>query len=323
VSGIFISYRREDSAPYAGRLYDRLCAHFGGARVFMDVDDIPPGADFVAHIEATVGACDAMLAVIGKNWLTARNPDGQLRLSDPSDYVGLEISQALQRNILVIPTLVNGAAMPQARDLPRELRELAQRNAIVLDDHDFQRDTQPLIHTLETIPGLNRGLPLSDSTKTRQISTGWRKRWIAPLALLLATAGLWWHWNQGGDELPGGRSSGGVDAVTAAVAGRWEGDVTYGWGPTHAEEFFFQMEGQKLFGTASFLGFKRGIENGQIEGDRISFSVRYQEVLGATTTERMNRYTGRVSDNQIRFRIQDDKGSPPVEFVARKSEVAG
>ena len=92
MSGIFISYRREDSAAYAGRLYDRLSAHFGAEQVFMDVDDIPPGADFASHIDAKVGSCDAMVVVIGKNWLTARNADGQLRLSDPKDFVGLEVS---------------------------------------------------------------------------------------------------------------------------------------------------------------------------------------------------------------------------------------
>ena len=67
MSGIFISYRREDSAAYAGRLYDRLSAHFGADQVFMDVDDIPPGADFASHIDAKVGSCDAMIVVIGKN----------------------------------------------------------------------------------------------------------------------------------------------------------------------------------------------------------------------------------------------------------------
>lgn len=97
MSGIFISYRREDSAAYAGRLYDRLSAHFGADQVFMDVDDIPPGADFASHIDAKVGSCDAMIVVIGKEWLSACNADGQLRLSDPNDFVGLEIALALQR----------------------------------------------------------------------------------------------------------------------------------------------------------------------------------------------------------------------------------
>jgi hypothetical protein len=116
MSGIFISYRREDSAPYAGRLYDRLCAHFGADQVFMDVDDIPPGADFAAHIDAKVGSCDAMVVVIGKGWLTARNADGQLRLSDPSDFVGLEVSLALQRSVLVIPVLAVAPKYPSRKN---------------------------------------------------------------------------------------------------------------------------------------------------------------------------------------------------------------
>jgi hypothetical protein len=97
MSGIFISYRREDSAPYAGRIYDRLSAEFGADQVFMDVDDIAPGADFVAQIGAKVGGCDALIAVIGKNWLSARNAKGQLRFADPNDFVGLELSLALDR----------------------------------------------------------------------------------------------------------------------------------------------------------------------------------------------------------------------------------
>jgi hypothetical protein len=73
-------------------LCDRLSAEFGAGQVFMDVDDIPPGADFSAHISAKIGASDALLAVIGKRWLTARDSQSQLRLSDPNDLVSREIA---------------------------------------------------------------------------------------------------------------------------------------------------------------------------------------------------------------------------------------
>jgi hypothetical protein len=36
------------------------------------------------------------------------------------------------------------------------------------------------------------------------------------------------------------------------------------------------------------------------------------------STERTNRYAGSVSDSQIHFRMQDDRGKRPVEFVVRK-----
>src|SRR5690349_7589131 len=154
MSGIFISYRREDSAAHAGRLYDRLSNRFGAEQVFMDVDDIPPGGDFAAHIDAKVASCDAMIVVIGKNWLTARNAEGQLRLSDPTDFVGLEVALALQRGVLVIPVLVAGAVMPTTEELRKDLQPLARRNALTLSDQEFQRDAAILIETLEKVPGL-------------------------------------------------------------------------------------------------------------------------------------------------------------------------
>src|SRR5688572_32701738 len=76
-SGIFVSYRREDSAGHAGRLFDRLVEHFGRGRIFMDIDTIEPGEDFVTVIENAVSSCDVLIAVIGRSWLS---PNGSGRL---------------------------------------------------------------------------------------------------------------------------------------------------------------------------------------------------------------------------------------------------
>ena len=62
---IFLDYRRDDSADATGRLYDRLRLHFGSDRVFMDIEAIEPGTDFVERIEREVGACTAVLVMIG------------------------------------------------------------------------------------------------------------------------------------------------------------------------------------------------------------------------------------------------------------------
>jgi hypothetical protein len=48
---IVISYRRSDSEVIAGRIRDRLAAHFGDSSVFMDLNDIPFGSDFRLHIQ--------------------------------------------------------------------------------------------------------------------------------------------------------------------------------------------------------------------------------------------------------------------------------
>src|SRR4051794_39874349 len=108
MSGIFISYRREDRAGGAQRLYQSLCAHFGPDSVFIDVENIGPGDNFVEVIDEKVGFCDALIAVIGKTWLNSMHADGSRRLDDAKDWVRLEITSAISRNIKVIPVLVNG-----------------------------------------------------------------------------------------------------------------------------------------------------------------------------------------------------------------------
>lgn len=145
---IFISYRRDDSAPYAGRLYDRLVDRFGASQVFMDIDHIQPGEDFVQAIHRKVSACDVAIVLIGKNWLDARNASGQRRLDDPEDFVRLEVATALQRNVKVVPVLVGGATMPQMQALPEALALLSRRNAFEISDTRFHADVERLAATL-------------------------------------------------------------------------------------------------------------------------------------------------------------------------------
>lgn len=147
---IFISYRRDDSAGHAGRLYDRLDGHFGQSQVFMDVDAIRPGLNFVDVVERAVGVCDRLIAVIGREWLWASDTTGVRRLEVPEDLVRLEISTALKRDIQVIPVLVQGAQMPRAVDLPEDLKELALRNALEVSDAHFRTDVDHLIDELES-----------------------------------------------------------------------------------------------------------------------------------------------------------------------------
>ena len=115
---LFINYRREDTAPYAGRLYDRLTAHFGAGQVFIDIDQIEPGEDFVEAINAKVGACEVAIVSIGPDWLSVADASGKRRLDDTEDFVRMEILAALERKIRVIPVLVGGARMPTKQDLP-------------------------------------------------------------------------------------------------------------------------------------------------------------------------------------------------------------
>jgi hypothetical protein len=147
-AGIFINYRREDSIATAGRLNDRLTQAFGKNRIFMDVDHIPVGADFISYIEHQLANCAVLLAVIGPNWLNSRDDDGLRRLDDPKDLVSREIEIALHRGVSVIPILVDRATMPSAEELPEALKAFARRNATELRNIEFSADADRLIEKL-------------------------------------------------------------------------------------------------------------------------------------------------------------------------------
>jgi hypothetical protein len=148
-SKIFISYRRDDAAPWAGRIHERLSRHFGRHELFMDVDNIPPGFDFVKILDQQVGQCDVLLAIIGKDWLTA-NERGERRLDDPKDFVRIELESALNRDVRVIPVLVDGASMPREQDLPPSLHSLVRRQAWPLSHARFGSELDSLLKVLPT-----------------------------------------------------------------------------------------------------------------------------------------------------------------------------
>ena len=150
---IFLSYRREDSSGYAGRLFDHIKQHFGKDRVFMDISNIEPGVDFVDSIEKALSSCDTFLVLIGKNWLNCRDASGNRRLDDPDDFIRIETSAALKRDVRVFPILVKGAEMPSARDLPEDMARLARRNAHELSDQRWDFDCNELLQVLEKIVG--------------------------------------------------------------------------------------------------------------------------------------------------------------------------
>jgi tetratricopeptide (TPR) repeat protein len=152
---IFINYRRDDSSGVAGRLHDSLAPKFGRNKLFMDVDNIPVGRDFEDYLNSQVAACDAMLAIIGPNWLTAKDETGQRRLDNPSDFIVIEIGAALARNIPVVPVLVDGARMPKASELPDSLKPLARRQAIQVRHTNFNSDAEGLVKRLREALGFD------------------------------------------------------------------------------------------------------------------------------------------------------------------------
>jgi hypothetical protein len=122
--------------------------HFGAGRIFMDIDTIEPGEDFIETMKIALNSCSVFVAVIGENWLKISDEHSR-RLDNPNNYVRLEIATALNRGIRVIPVLVDGASMPQEHDLPDDLQSLSRRNALEISDKRWSYDVQQLIKAIE------------------------------------------------------------------------------------------------------------------------------------------------------------------------------
>jgi hypothetical protein len=159
---IFMSYRREDTSWAAVSLFDRLADHFGRDKIFKDVDSIGLGEDFAQTITTAVESCDALLALIGNQWLMVTDQNGRRRLDNPSDFVRLEIEAALTRGVLVIPVLIDGALMPREDQLPESLAPLTRRQALELNPNRFGSDFQRLL------PVLNRTITAAQQRRGRQ-----------------------------------------------------------------------------------------------------------------------------------------------------------
>lgn len=308
MASLFLSYRRDDSAGFAGRLSDALESEIGVDSVFRDVDDIRPGQDFVEAIETQLQAVAAVLVMIGPHWLDATGPDGERRLGAPDDFVSLEVEAALASGKPVIPLLVGGATMPAATDLPPSLAGLARLQAVTLSDVDWRGDVERLVASLrELIPVMGKR---SSRSVVWPILAG-----VAILALLGVFAALRF--------LPESIAPGHPAKAVADISGRWEARVKYDWGDEYSERFEFKQLGRELHGTATYQQGTLAIEQARLEGEWLSFITRSQEMLGSDDPwkEVTQRYTGQVMPDGIHFTLEIGGGysvHPPIEFVAHR-----
>ena len=140
---VFISYRRQDSGDVTGRIFDKLNSVLGKEVVFRDVDSIQMGRDFDARINTELESCKMAIVVIGPEWLTLTDENGNRRIDQKEDYVRREIEAVLSREpaIPCIPILIKGAAMPGLDELPESIRPLTLRQSVeVRGDPHFHSD---------------------------------------------------------------------------------------------------------------------------------------------------------------------------------------
>jgi len=305
ISRIFISYRREDSAPYAGRLNDRLCLAFGADRVFMDIDDIPLGQNFTAALRENVRAADVVLPVIGPKWLSMKDAAGRRRLDDENDFVRFEVAEALRQGKRVIPILVNDTPMPQAADLPNELQPMRVCQALRLTDARFNRDAAELVQALG-----GAGPRPSPA-----------RRWLVGGGIAAALAALvGWQLFFRAKREPAVPAA--PPLAHADLSGTWEGEVFYEWDRRKVtERFRFRAIAGALTGSASFLGVPRGILAVEQKGDTIAFETRTRGSIGDREFEYVHRYRGEASGDEMRMVMQSTGGPDtgvPREFVVRR-----
>lgn len=286
MKGIFISYRRQDSQSAAGRLADHLREHMPAVPIFRDVETIEPGVDFVEAIGRALQSCGILLAIIGPRWSTMTDASGRRRLDDANDYARLEISTALQRSdVLVIPVLVEGAAMPAANDLPDDLKLLARRNAFELTDKRWEFDVSSLVEALNKALGIvpSPKPPPGPVPPTPAPPAGgnWKK-WAWGVGALVLLAAIF-----NAEENPPEIAPDVVPPVTQYVAPQPSGTpqlaVTGGWQDVDGGKYrIIEQGGQVVFQGTSIHGAVVGA--GMVQGNQYSFSYTvngapYQAVL--------------------------------------------
>lgn len=155
---IFVSYRRDDTGILCERVTSRLSARFGERRIFRDANAIYIGSSWEQVLHTALQDCYVVIALIGANWLSARDEQGRQRLFDPHDIVRLELATALTQRKRIIPVLANGARMPQAHELPPDLAPLAQLPPLILRPNPlFEEDMRAIIQV--AAPGVRRRVP--------------------------------------------------------------------------------------------------------------------------------------------------------------------
>lgn len=153
---IFINYRRSDSRGTTFALREKLLKHFKENELFLDIEGLGGGEDFVNALAKTVSLADVMVVIIGPQWLDARDAEGNPRLHQPDDFVRIEIASAIAQEKKILPVLLEGAQMPSAEDLPNDMKDLSRRNAVELRLNRIEDDAREIAKTLkELVPDKN------------------------------------------------------------------------------------------------------------------------------------------------------------------------
>jgi hypothetical protein len=285
VANVFVSYRREDSAPYAGRICDRLGAVLGPEHVFIDVQDIAPGMDFVETIESVVGKCDVLVAVIGPRWTEVL----KFR-DDEQDFVEHEIAAALERGITVVPVLVGGAAMPAERELSPRLSDFSRRQALVIGDSDFDRGAAELLRAVERVTSRSR-------TPKKAV---WA---VIAAGLIIAVIGSTLLLMRSRDRV--------------SLEGNWIARMQRDRHPPYNIRLRFRTQGRTLTGAVEYPTGGAVIEGGTIDGRRLAFFTRHTPQFESAPATVL--FSAEVRDGEIDIILTTPDGAE-AKGIARRAD---
>ena len=290
MESVFLSYRREDSAGYAGRLAEHLGSDIGPEHVFMDVQDIVPGQDFAQAIENTISACQAVIVIIGPRWVADLKQRG-----GRDDFVLHEVSVALGRNVTVIPVLVGGTTMPSAADLPENIAALSRRQALEIRDARFEDDAKLLVQALRRVPGFSGALA---PARRRTLA------WIAAGAVLLIAAWIGIaRWKQ---------------PPVTDVNGVWIAEMQKpNQRPFQARLDLAAADG-RLTGTVAYPTGDGTIQGGTLRSNQLAFFTTHTPQFA--TEAATIRWSCVIGTNQLQCTEADDNGV--ARGTARRSELS-
>ncbi len=261
---------------------DRLIAELerAGIDVWIDRDDIPGGAAWEATITRAVQESSSLVVVLSPS-------------AAESEYVPKELSLADKFDRPVVPLLYRpwdeGSTSERARRLDFQLAGLQYVDFV---NQPFEAGVSDLLRSL------------GREERPAPVPARRRRGWLAAAVAALAVAALAAILVTRGGAPPDG------------IGGDWRSDVAYSWGARTTERFRFRVDGETVNGTASFLGVPRGIQDGRLTAGRLTFRTRIDAGPGSPLF--WNSYRGRVDGAAIRFLLQDDRGSPPLEFTAKR-----
>ena len=147
---IFVSYRRADASGHTGRLYDHLIQYFFPQNIFIDIDSIQPGDDFLRRIQHFLDNSDVFLAVVGKNWL-GKTKDGQRRIDNKNDFVRIELLEAIGKKIPIIAVLVQGVQEAELDWLPDNAKFEGFYKSIHMDDFAWNKGVKNIYRTIVSL----------------------------------------------------------------------------------------------------------------------------------------------------------------------------